>query len=180
MSNETGLFSVRVLTLGANSKSLVETTLPNGVAATDWSADGEWILVSGESQLRAVPANRSAAPMVVVNRTVQQTRFSPDRHWIAYTSDESRTSEVYVQTFPSGDQKTRISTEGEFAPEWRGDGRELFYLTPAGTLMWLLFDRDGYSKPDGQHSCSQRRSFRAVTRVALPTTTSRRTVSVSS
>lgn len=43
--------------------------------------------------------------------------------------------EVYVQTFPSSNQKWRISTDGGSQPTWRADGRELFYLAPDDTLI---------------------------------------------
>lgn len=62
-------------------------------------------------------------------------RFSPDGSWLAYTSDESGTNEVYVRTFPASDAKWRISANGGSAPRWRGDGREVFYLAADGRLM---------------------------------------------
>jgi Tol biopolymer transport system component len=66
--------------------------------------------------------------------------FSPSAHgraprWIAYTSDETGRDEVYVRTFPAGDQKWLVSTAGAWQPHWRGDGKELFYVTLDGTLM---------------------------------------------
>ena len=42
---------------------------------------------------------------------------------------------MYVEAFPGPGQKIRISTSGGGAPRWRRDGRELFYLTPTGTVM---------------------------------------------
>jgi eukaryotic-like serine/threonine-protein kinase len=55
-------------------------------------------------------------------------RFSPDGHWMAYTSDESGRSEVYVQPFPGPGGKWQISVEGGNWPVWARSGRELFYL----------------------------------------------------
>jgi len=43
--------------------------------------------------------------------------------------------EVYVKPFPGGDGKWQISSTGGSEPRWRGDGKELFYLTPDGTMM---------------------------------------------
>jgi len=40
-----------------------------------------------------------------------------------------------VQPFPRADRAIKISTRGGFAPAWRGDGRELFYETPSGSVM---------------------------------------------
>src|ERR1700734_3276013 len=53
--------------------------------------------------------------------------FSPDDHWVAYQSNESGTTEVYVASYPKADQKFTISTGGGFNPRWSRSGRELFY-----------------------------------------------------
>jgi len=54
-------------------------------------------------------------------------QFSPDGHWLAYNSDESGHSEVYVQSYPGPGGKWQISTEGGTEPVWNRNGRELFY-----------------------------------------------------
>jgi hypothetical protein len=65
-----------------------------------------------------------------------RAQFSPDGQWIAYTSDESGAQEIYIQSFPSGKGKWQVSIGGGYQPQWRDDGRELFYL--AGTGMAKL------------------------------------------
>jgi Tol biopolymer transport system component len=70
--------------------------------------------------------------------------ISPDGRWIAYRSDESGRPEVYAQSFPALDQKSRVSTDGG-APlinsaatwiRWRRDGRELYFIGGDGrTIM---------------------------------------------
>ena len=54
--------------------------------------------------------------------------FSPDGRWIAYATNESGKYEVYVQSFPTGNGKWQVSTDGGIQPRWRRDGKELFYL----------------------------------------------------
>lgn len=61
--------------------------------------------------------------------------FSPDGRWMAYFSNESGQAQIYVQSFPLGGSKSRISTGGGMEPRWRGDGKELFFLAPDGTMM---------------------------------------------
>jgi Tol biopolymer transport system component len=61
--------------------------------------------------------------------------FSPDGHWVAYTSNESSRYEVYVQPFPGPGGKWQVSTNGGTAPVWRRDGKELFYIAPDRKLM---------------------------------------------
>ena len=53
--------------------------------------------------------------------------FSPDGKWLAYVSDESGRSEVYVQPFPGPGAKWLISIDGGTEPAWSLDGRELFF-----------------------------------------------------
>ncbi len=65
-----------------------------------------------------------------------QAQFSPDGHWVVYTSNETGTKEVYVQPFPmSSGGKWPVSNGGGNEPRWRRDGKELFYFAPDSTLM---------------------------------------------
>jgi eukaryotic-like serine/threonine-protein kinase len=55
-------------------------------------------------------------------------QISPDGRWLAYASDESGQSEVYVRPFPDvGQGKWMVSAQGGTSPLWSPDGRELFY-----------------------------------------------------
>jgi hypothetical protein len=58
-----------------------------------------------------------------------EARFSPNGRWVAYQSNETGTSEVYVRSFPDGRGKRQISANGGKAPRWSGDGRELFFVS---------------------------------------------------
>jgi serine/threonine-protein kinase len=55
-------------------------------------------------------------------------RFSPDGRWLAYTSDESGRSEVYVKPADSALRAVNVSLEGGEAPVWEPSGRELLFL----------------------------------------------------
>jgi Tol biopolymer transport system component len=61
---------------------------------------------------------------------------SPGGRWLAYTSDESGRSEVFVQSFPGPGGRMQISTNGGTEPVWARDGRELFYLS--GDAMMVV------------------------------------------
>ena len=67
--------------------------------------------------------------------------ISPDGHWLAYTSDESGQPEVYVRSFPAGQGKWPISTEGGQEPLWARDGSELFYRN-SGKLMAVTIETE--------------------------------------
>jgi len=60
---------------------------------------------------------------------------SPDGRWMAYTSDESGSYEVYVRPFPASGGKWRVSTQGGSDPKWSPDGRELYYISLDKNLM---------------------------------------------
>ncbi|MFY9527600.1 MAG: hypothetical protein WAR24_01705, partial [Candidatus Acidiferrales bacterium] len=75
--------------------------------------------------------DRKPRPFVQTAFLAAEPRFSPDGHWIAYTSEESGGQEVYVQPFPGPGGKWQVSTEGGARPVWARNGRELFYLMPS-------------------------------------------------
>ena len=61
--------------------------------------------------------------------------FSPDGRWVAYSSNESGRPEIYVEGYPERRGKWLVSSEGGGSPQWRGDGKELFWSKPDGTIM---------------------------------------------
>lgn len=58
---------------------------------------------------------------------------------IVYTTGKYRMSRLtwvdYVRSFPDGDFKAQISAGGGSRPQWRRDGKELFYIAPDNTVM---------------------------------------------
>jgi hypothetical protein len=96
-----------------------------------------WVLSIGDRRARAVI--RTAA-----NETSPE--FSPDGRWLAYVSNQSGRSEVYVQPYPGPGERHLISTNGGVQPAWGGNGRELFYVQrgePDSQLMKLMSVRIG-------------------------------------
>ena len=54
---------------------------------------------------------------------------------MAYASDESGAWEVYVQGFRQTRGKWQVSSGGGSQPMWRGDGKELFYVSTDDRLF---------------------------------------------
>jgi eukaryotic-like serine/threonine-protein kinase len=55
--------------------------------------------------------------------------ISPDGRWMAYESNESGQSQVYVRPFPTvADARYQISNGGGRTPAWAPDGRDLFFV----------------------------------------------------
>jgi eukaryotic-like serine/threonine-protein kinase len=66
---------------------------------------------------------------------IRNGQFSPDGRWVAYASNENGRWEIYVTSFPDARGKWQISNSWGSQPRWRGDGKELFYLSSDGQLM---------------------------------------------
>ena len=113
-----------------------------------WSRDGRYLLyrTTGPNtgrDLWALPMVGEPKPFPVVrtNFDEEEGQISPDGNWLAYGSTESGRLEIYVDSFPKGRERIRISTEGGSQVRWAPDGRELYYITPDGHLMAVTFAR---------------------------------------
>jgi Tol biopolymer transport system component len=53
--------------------------------------------------------------------------FSPDGRWIAYVSEQSGRSEIYMRPFPGPGEEVTISTDGGNEPIWARKTGDLFY-----------------------------------------------------
>jgi eukaryotic-like serine/threonine-protein kinase len=108
-----------------------------------WSPDGRFLLfevyaASGANVdiwLLPLPAPAKPEPFLKTSFDEVSPQFSRDGRWVAYASNESGRSEVYVRAFPASPMKWQVSTSGGWRPRWRRDGRELFYLAAGGRMM---------------------------------------------
>ncbi len=109
--------------------------------ATDVSRDGKFLIYArGPSanywEIWALPLEGEHKPWLVVphstaNSFASEGHLSPDGHWLAYTSGESGSPEVYVVAFRAGQGKWQVSTNGGYQPQWSRDGKELYYFNQA-------------------------------------------------
>jgi eukaryotic-like serine/threonine-protein kinase len=106
-------------------------------APLDWSRDGRFVIFRASApttkfDLWILPMSGDRKPFPFANSPFVELEavFSPDGKWIAYTSDESGKTEIYVQPFPQTGSKWQVSTKGGQTPRWRADGKELFYYEP--------------------------------------------------
>jgi Tol biopolymer transport system component len=114
--------------------------LSSNLYTWDWSSDSRYLLysvtsISGTDLWLLSLNDRKPVRLLRTSGTVAHASFSPDDRHLAYTSDESGRLEVYVQTFPLSDRKWPVSTNGGSEPRWRGDGREIYYLSEDRKLM---------------------------------------------
>ena len=100
---------------------------------TSWSPDGRQVVFletspATGSDIWVLPLDtRQPHAFLKTVANEDSPRFSPDGRWLAYSSNESGTDEVYVRPFPGPGGTLPISTEGGREPVWSRNGRELFY-----------------------------------------------------
>jgi dipeptidyl aminopeptidase/acylaminoacyl peptidase len=83
----------------------------------------------------------SSEPYLKTAHSESDARVSPGDRWVAFTSDETGSYEVYVARSGDASTRRRISVSGGWSPVWKGDGRELYFLGPGGAMV-ALFDPD--------------------------------------
>jgi len=108
-----------------------------GQFATSWSHDGcylAFIEERADTQLDIWILDREngseARAFLQEQFNEKAAVFHPQGDWIAYAADEVEPGrfEVYVQRFPGGGDKQRISTRGGDEPVWDPSGKALYYL----------------------------------------------------
>jgi hypothetical protein len=148
-----------------------------------WSPDGRMLLYTEESPetgtdlwMVDVARSRRTLPFLRTPFTERAATFSPCGRWVAYESDESGRSEIYVRSFGSATRWTQVSTSGGTEPQWSPSGDELFFMqgsammsAPVRTVPRfeagrprLLFDTRLLAVPAVSHDA---RRFIAITEV---------------
>jgi serine/threonine-protein kinase len=123
------------------------------IFVSDWSSDGRYVLA-----LRGGPADEAAGwaggadigyldlegagdtegelvPFLATPFQESEASFSPDGRWVAYQSNESGRTEVYVRPFPPAGGRWQVSDEGGSYARWAHDGSELYYRTDEGIMV---------------------------------------------
>ncbi len=113
---------------------------------TDVSRDGRYLLYESvdpktgyDIWVLPLQGDRKPFPFLRTQFNEADAHFSPDGHWVAYSSDESGRNEVYVRPFlpdasgadaSGGGAKWQVSYGGDGGgkPRWSADGRRLYYL----------------------------------------------------
>jgi serine/threonine protein kinase/Tol biopolymer transport system component len=115
----------RKLSDGSGAEELLlddEQTLIPG----DWSSDSKYLLYSrgpffsNGAEIWALPLEGDRKPFLIVPHSASSYagagRLSPDGRWLAYSSNESGQTEVYVIPFRGGQGKWQVSQSGGDRP----------------------------------------------------------------
>jgi len=112
-----------------------------------WTPDGRYLIYRDPREVSALAldGSRKTTHLLPANQaTLLGVEVSPDGRWLAYSSNESSLSEIYVVPFHAAldgtptikGGKWQVSNGGGIAPVWRRDGKELFFThSSASTLM---------------------------------------------
>jgi len=88
--------------------------------------------------------DRRPFPLVQAQFANFRPVFSPDCKWIAYNSNAPGRTEVYLTNFPDATRRHQVSAQGGGDAHWRGDGKELFYLSrKQGNIMAVDVEESG-------------------------------------
>jgi len=117
-----------------------EAELPSSVAP-----DGSRLVFqdpnAGDLHTLSLDGTHKIAPLLKTRFQLRNAEVSPDGHLLAYESLETGQPQIYVQSFPDVSLgKFPVSTNGGAQPLWSRDGRELFYVRPAGGLMRVAIE----------------------------------------
>lgn len=136
---------------GASEPKALYTMKGENLLPTSWSADGRYLLFTHLSRgntaddVWVLPLEGNPAPTLLLGGQYGEARakFSPDMRWIAYSSNESGRTEIYVRPFLAnspagtpalGEGKWQISKDGGAVPHWASRGTEIIYEgSPQGT-----------------------------------------------
>jgi Tol biopolymer transport system component len=105
----------------------------DGASVLFWAGAGS---TGADLMMLALDKDRRIQPLVQTQFLERQGEFSPDGRWLAYESNDSGQSQIFVRPFPDVNrEKWQVSTGGGTQPLWTRNGRELCYLGPTGAVM---------------------------------------------
>ncbi len=128
---------------GSGSEKLL-ARIDRPIQEITWSPDGRWLVARTDNSAAGLgdivgirtSGDTTPVPLVATKFRENQPAVSHDSRWLAYTSDESGTNEVYVRPFPEiSGGRWQVSTGGGSQPVWSADGRELFFVDGATRLV---------------------------------------------
>jgi Tol biopolymer transport system component len=141
-SNRGGEFDIYEKRVGGGQPETVLLKMEGDQFPGGLSQDGKYLIfttiLAGEKpDVWALPLQEEGDPFPVLETEFGEGGWglSPDGRWLAYSSDESGEDEVYVTSFPQPQGKWQISITGGNEPNWRRDGKEIFYRDPSGKIM---------------------------------------------
>jgi hypothetical protein len=102
---------------------------------------------AGAGDLVAVrtDGDTTAVPLADSRYSEMHPSISPDGRWLAYTSNQTGTGEIYVRPFPGpSDRQWQVSNGGGTLPKWSSDSRELYFINGARLMAATINSATGF------------------------------------
>ena len=131
-------------------------TWPRHLHLQSWSPDGRWLLgddvspTNGQDVWAIAADGLDSIPVAAGPASEASPDFSPDGRWVAYQSDESGRSEIFVTSFPDLAVKRQISTDGGRTPRWDPSGSFLYYFEQESLMAVRVSPTSGLRVGPGQ------------------------------
>jgi eukaryotic-like serine/threonine-protein kinase len=151
-------FARRWLTASGKEEKLLEEP-PGSFNVTSVSRDGRYVFFADQDPKTSfdiyymdLQGDRKLVPLLNSPYGEFDARLSPDDKWLAYTSDETGSTELYVAPFPGVGAKWQVSNGGITTRDvwnvmdWSVDGKNLRYQQ--GDKIFNVEVRSKGSKPE--------------------------------
>ena len=145
MYNRSGVYDVyQVATKGGGQPEPLVQSNTVFKMPTAWSPDAKYLVFSQNEatdwDLWLLPLQGDRKPVRYLRSPFNENNaaISPDGRWLAYDSDETGRSEIYVSSFPEPGERYRVSTSGGTNARWSNDGREMVFWTTAAVQAFTL------------------------------------------
>jgi hypothetical protein len=144
------LYRVQITAPGGEKPIL---KIPAPKIPSDVSRDGRFLVFTHlnrdtNADVEVLPLAGGPVQKIIATAAEERTaKLSPDGRFIAYTSNESGSFEIYVQPFPTTGAKWQVSKGGGQEPQWRRDGNELFYMASDRKLIAVAVKTDATFAP---------------------------------
>ncbi len=151
-SGNGGSVFVRRVDGGSAERELARLDRP--VQEVTWSPDGAWIVMrtdngaAGAGDLVAVrtDGDTTAVPLADSRFSEMHPAISPDGQWLAYASNQTGSSEIYVRPFPGpSDRQWQVSNGGGMLPRWSSNSRELYFINGSRLMAATVDVSNGFA-----------------------------------
>ncbi len=136
-----------LVTRPAAASAVEETTVltrETDLTPSDWRGNVMLFHTTGAGGTRVVGAfdrtRNTTQTLTSPAFSSWNARWSPNGRWIAYVSDEGGQPDVYVQTWPDGGSRVRVSFGGGQRPQWGPNGM-LYFLRADSVMASVVTER---------------------------------------
>jgi len=150
-SDRSGPLSIYIAS-ASNPREVTQLTAGPLDVPSSWTPNGKELAFTrgfsatgGNTDIYVVSVDNPKNPRVLIatSSTESFPEFSPDGNWLAYCSDESGRSTLYVQPYPGPGPRVTVTGEGiPLEPAWSKNSNELFYRS-GNQIMSVKFKVSG-------------------------------------